>query len=181
MLIGFALILLYVAMRFSWRFAPGGVIALVHDVLVTCAIWILWGQPFDLQVLAALLALVGYSINDTIVIYDRIRELMAVHTAHDLADVINKSVNATLSRTILTSGLTMLSVIALLVLGGPVIFPFAASMAIGIVVGSYSTVYIASPIMLILEQRFGELSTRKETPKASGKKGKAKGAREARA
>jgi preprotein translocase subunit SecF len=184
--IGFALILAYVTFRFSWQFAPGGVIALLHDVLVTCSIWILLGQPFDLQVLAALLALVGYSINDTIIIYDRIREMMQVHTAYDLGDVINKSVNATLSRTILTAGLTMLAVIALLLIGGPVIFPFSAVMAIGIVVGTYSSIYIAAPIMLLLERRFGSRAARAgagrdEGRKPGGKRGADKRTRTARA
>lgn len=153
MLISFALILLYTGFRFTPQFAPGGVIALVHDVLVTASIWQLMGQQFDLQVLASLLAIVGYSINDTIVIYDRIREVLETHSTRDLRAVINQAVNETLSRTILTSGATMLAVLALLILGGDVIFPFAATMAIGIVAGCYSTVYIASPIMLAISER----------------------------
>ncbi len=165
MLIAFALILVYVGFRFSIQFAPGGVIALIHDVLVTSSIWLLCGQQFDLQVLAALLALIGYSINDTIVIFDRIREVMGLHTAQDLPSVINQAINQTLSRTILTSGATLLAVLALVILGGEVIFPFAATMAIGIVVGSYSTVYIASPIMLLLTERKNA-----GDPKLGGKK-----------
>jgi preprotein translocase subunit SecF len=168
MLIAFALILAYVALRFSAQFAPGGVIALIHDVLVTSSIWLLLGQQFDLQVLAALLAIIGYSINDTIVIFDRIREVMGIHTSQDLPAVINQAVNETLSRTILTSGATLLAVIALLVFGGEVIFPFAATMAIGIVVGSYSTVYIASPIMLLLSGRKVEAESKSA---AAAKKG----------
>jgi preprotein translocase subunit SecF len=174
MLISFVLILIYVAFRFTPQFAPGGVVALVHDVLVTSAIWQIFGQQFDLQVLAALLAIIGYSINDTIVIYDRIRENLATHTAHDLRAVINQSVNETLSRTILTSGATMLSVLALLFLGGDVIFPFAATMAIGIVAGSYSTIYIASPIMLLLSERSA-------AAKGAGPKAAAKGSKKAKA
>ena len=175
MLIAFALILAYVAMRFSAQFAPGGVIALIHDVLVTSSIWLLLGQQFDLQVLAALLAIVGYSINDTIVIFDRIRETMGVHTAQDLPAVINQSVNETLSRTILTAGATLLSVIALLLLGGAVIFPFAATMAIGILVGTYSSVYIASPIVLILSERKARAESKGvATAKRGGKQKKAR-------
>jgi len=175
LLIAFALILVYVGFRFSIEFAPGGVIALVHDVLVTSSIWLLCGQQFDLQVLASLLALIGYSINDTIVIFDRIREVMGVHTKQDLPAVINQAINQTLSRTILTSGATLLAVIALVVLGGEVIYPFAATMAIGIVVGSYSTVYIASPIMLLLTGR-KNAGESKPAPKAkkSGKQAKAR-------
>lgn len=146
------LILLYVALRFNLQFAPGGVVALIHDVLVTVAIWQLMGQTFDLQVLAALLAIIGYSINDTIVIFDRIREMLATHTKHDIVEVTNRAVNVTLSRTILTSLLTLLAVIALLAFAGEVIFPFTAVMGIGVVVGCYSTIYIASPVMLAMER-----------------------------
>jgi len=176
MLISFALILLYTAFRFTPQFAPGGVIALIHDVLVTASVWQILGQQFDLQVLAALLAIVGYSINDTIVIYDRIRENLETHTSHDMRAVINQAVNQTLSRTILTSGATLLAVFALLVLGGDVIFPFAATMAIGILAGCYSTVYIASPIMLAISER---VRARKAAPartggKSGGKRAKAR-------
>lgn len=174
MVISFVLILIYVGFRFTPQFAPGGVIALIHDVLITSSIWLLCGQQFDLQVLAALLAIIGYSINDTIVIYDRIRETLGTHTAHDLPAVINQSVNETLSRTILTSGATMLSVIALVILGGDVIFPFAATMAIGIVAGSYSTIYIASPIMLLLSER-------KNAAKGTGPKAATKNAKRSKA
>jgi preprotein translocase subunit SecF len=151
--VSFLLILAYVWFRFSASFAPGAVIALIHDVLVTCSIWVLLGREFDLTVLAALLALVGYSLNDTIIVYDRIRETMGVHGRADLAAVINESVNHTLSRTLITSGATMLSVLALLALGGSVVRNFALTMTIGIVVGTYSSIYIASPIALFLENR----------------------------
>jgi preprotein translocase subunit SecF len=147
------IILLYIALRFSPRFAPGAVIALVHDISITSAVFVIFGLEFDLRVLAALLAILGYSINDTIVIYDRIREVMAIRTKFDLADVVNQSINQTLSRTVLTSGATMLSVLALWILGGEVIRPFAIAMAVGIVAGTYSTVYIAPPILLFLERR----------------------------
>lgn len=151
--ISFGLILVYIWFRFSLAFAPGAVIAIVHDVLVTSAILVVLGREFDLTVLAAMLALVGYSLNDTIIVYDRIRETIEVHGHGDMAAVINESVNHTLSRTLITSGVTMLSVIALLVLGGPVVRNFSLTMTIGIVVGTYSSIYIASPIALLLEQR----------------------------
>jgi preprotein translocase SecF subunit len=151
MLISWLLILAYVGLRFNLQFAPGGVVALIHDVLVTSAIWQLLGQTFDLQVLAALLAIVGYSVNDTIVIFDRIREMISTHTKLDLHEVTNRAVNATLARTILTSLLTLLAVVALLILAGPVIFPFSAVMGVGILVGVYSSVYIAAPVMLGME------------------------------
>jgi preprotein translocase subunit SecF len=155
--LAFLLILVYVGFRFSPRFAPGAVIALVHDVLTTCAVWILLGFEFDLQVVAALLTIIGYSINDTIVIYDRIRETMELHTKVDLADVINRSVNATLSRTILTSGATLLAVLALLTV--PAVRPFALVMVIGMISGVYSTVYIASAFLLLLERRAARRSS----------------------
>ena len=155
LLLACALILAYVAIRFSARFAPGAVVALVHDVLITAGIFVLLGMEFDLRVLAALLAILGYSLNDTIIVYDRIRENMELRGTADLAEVLNLSVNQTLSRTILTSSTTMLAVLSLLFLGGEVLRPFALAMAIGILVGTYSSIYIAAPILLALEARYG--------------------------
>jgi len=147
------MVLGYIAFRFTTRFAPGAIVAVLHDVLVTGGLFVLLGMEFDLRVLAALLAIVGYSLNDTIIVYDRIRENMEIRTKSDLPEVINQSINQTLSRTILTSSTTLLAVGALLVLGGEVIRPFAIAMTIGIVVGTYSSVYIAAPILLLLESR----------------------------
>ena len=168
MSIAVLLILGYIAFRFSSRFAPGAVVALVHDVGITCAVFIIFGLEFDLRVLAALLAILGYSLNDTIIIYDRIRENMEIRTKYDLVDVLNRSVNQTLSRTLLTSLTTLAAVLCLLFLGGEVIRPFALAMAIGIVVGTYSSTFIAAPTLLFLETRFGD------TPEAkAGKKARA--------
>jgi preprotein translocase subunit SecF len=153
LLIACVLILVYVAFRFSMRFAPGAVVALVHDVGITAGIFVIFGVEFDLKVLAALLAILGYSLNDTIIIYDRIRENMALRTKHDLEDVLNRSVNQTLSRTVLTSGTTMAAVLALLIVGGEVLRPFAMAMSIGIIVGTYSSIFIAAPTLLWLENR----------------------------
>jgi preprotein translocase subunit SecF len=147
------LLMIYIAFRFTPRFAPGAVVALVHDVAVTSAVWIVFGLEFDLRVLAALLAVLGYSLNDTIVVYDRIRENLELHTKSDLVEVLNRSVNETLSRTLLTGVTSLVAVGALLVLGGEVVRPFALAMLIGIVVGTYSSVYIASPTLLWLERR----------------------------
>ena len=141
--------------RFSPRFAPGAVVALIHDVTITSGIWVLLGLEFDLRVLAALLAIIGYSLNDTIIVYDRIRENLEVRTKKNFEEVLNLSVNQTLSRTILTSTTTLLAVLALLFVGGPVIRPFALAMAIGILIGTYSSIYVAAPTLLWLEQRFG--------------------------
>jgi preprotein translocase SecF subunit len=150
------LILAYIAFRFSLRFAPGAVVALVHDVGITAGLFVIFGLEFDLRVLAALLAILGYSLNDTIIIYDRIRENMELRTRHDLPEVLNLSVNQTLARTVLTSGTTLAAVLALLFLGGQVIRPFAIAMVIGIAVGTYSSVFIAAATLLWLETRFGE-------------------------
>lgn len=148
------LILIYIAFRFSMRFAPGAVIALVHDVLITCSLWLLLGLEFDLRVLAALLAIIGYSLNDTIIVYDRIRENLEMRTGAELPEVLNRSVNQTLARTVLTSLTTLLALLALLTLGGEVVRPFAMAMAMGVVVGTYSSVYIAAPTLMWLESRF---------------------------
>jgi preprotein translocase subunit SecF len=147
------LILIYIGFRFSSRFAPGAIVALFHDVMITAGVFVIMGWQFDLTVLAALLTIMGYSLNDTIIIYDRVRENMSLHTKYDLVDVLNRSVNQTLSRTVLTSGTTLLSCLSLLFLGGPVVRPFAIAMAIGIVIGTFSTIYVAAPILLYLERR----------------------------
>jgi preprotein translocase subunit SecF len=155
LLVACVLILIYIAFRFNTRFAPGAIVALVHDIGITAGIFVILGLEFDLRVLAALLAILGYSLNDTIIIYDRIRENMELRTKFDLVDVLNQSVNQTLARTVITSGTTMVAVLALWILGGEVIRPFAIAMAIGIVVGTYSSVFIASPALLFLERHFG--------------------------
>jgi preprotein translocase subunit SecF len=171
-----ALILVYVAFRFTTRFAPGAVVAIVHDVGITAGLFVIFGLEFDLRVLAALLAIIGYSLNDTIIIYDRIRENMELRTKHDLVEVLNHSVNQTLSRTVLTSGTTLAAVLSLLFLGGEVIRPFAIAMAIGIVVGTYSSVFIAAPTLLWLEQRYGGAQAGGTRPAARSER-KAKRAR----
>jgi preprotein translocase subunit SecF len=155
MLIACVFILGYIAFRFSSRFAPGAVVALIHDIGITAGVFVIFGLEFDLRVLAALLAIMGYSLNDTIIIYDRIRENLELRTRHDLVEVLNLSVNQTLSRTVLTSLTTLAAVLCLLLVGGKVIQPFALAMTIGIVVGTYSSSFIAAPTLLFLEQRFG--------------------------
>ncbi len=147
------LILIYTWIRFDMRYAPGAVLALLHDVLITAGVFVLFGLEFNLQVLAAVLVVIGYSLNDTIVIYDRIRENLALRGSTHLSDVVNQSINQTLSRTLLTSLTTLLVVAALLVLGGPVIRDFALAMMIGVTVGTYSTVYVASALLIVIERR----------------------------
>jgi preprotein translocase subunit SecF len=154
-------ILIYVAFRFSSRFAPGAVVAVIHDLTITGGIFVMLGLEFDLRILAAMLAILGYSLNDTIIIYDRIRENMEIRTKSDLEQVLNQSVNQTLSRTVLTSGTTILALLSLYTLGGEVIRPFAFAMLIGVVVGTYSSIYIAAPLLLLLEQRAGDEGKKK--------------------
>ncbi|MBJ6763971.1 protein translocase subunit SecF [Myxococcaceae bacterium JPH2] len=146
-------ILIYVAFRFDFKFGPGALLAMVHDVIMVAGYYLVSQREFNLTSIAALLTIVGYSVNDTIVIYDRIREDMAKYKGKPLAEVINIAVNDTLARTILTSGVTALSLIGLLIFGVGEIWDFAMAMLVGIVVGTYSSVYIASPLTLWLDER----------------------------
>jgi preprotein translocase subunit SecF len=140
--------LIFIAFRFEWIYGVAAVIAVFHDVLVTLGFFSLLREEISLTVIAALLTLVGYSMNDTIVIFDRIRELLRLRRRDPLVRITNDAINETLSRTIITSGLTFLSVVAILLFGGEVLRGFALALTIGIVIGSYSTIGIASPIML---------------------------------
>lgn len=143
-------IVLYIWVRFEWQFAIGAVLALVHDVALTIGLWSLFQIKFDLAIVAALLTIVGYSINDTVVVFDRARENLIKFKQMPLIDVLNLSANETLSRTLMTSGTTLLALIALLVLGGDVIRGFVFAITWGIVVGTYSSIYVAKNIVLML-------------------------------
>lgn len=142
-------ILIYVTFRFQFRFALGAIAALVHDIMITVGVFSLFNKEFSLPVIAALLTIIGYSLNDTIVVYDRIRENIRRMPKEKLAVVVNNSINQTLSRTILTSGTTLLVVGCLFVLGGEVIHDFSFALIVGVMVGTYSSIYIASPILLL--------------------------------
>lgn len=146
-------ILIYVAFRFDFKFGPGALLAMLHDVIMVAGYYLVSRREFNLTSIAALLTIVGYSVNDTIVIYDRIREDMAKYKGKPLPEVINIAVNDTLGRTILTSGVTALSLIGLLIFGVGEIFDFAMAMLVGILVGTYSSVYIASPVVIWLDER----------------------------
>ncbi len=146
-------ILIYVAFRFDLKFGPGALMAMVHDIIMVAGYYLVSRREFNLTSIAVLLTILGYSINDTIVIYDRIREEMARYKGKPLPEIINIAVNDTLSRTILTSGVTALSLVGLLIFGVGEIFDFAAAMLIGIIVGTYSSVYIASPMTIWLDER----------------------------
>ncbi|MDQ6995663.1 MAG: protein translocase subunit SecF [Mariprofundaceae bacterium] len=151
-------ILVYVTVRFELRFALGADAALIHDILIVLGVFALLGKEFSLPVVAAILAVIGYSLNDTIVVFDRIRENLAANSKLknplDETAVCNASVNQTLSRTLMTSFTTLLVVVALFFLGGEVIHGFAFALLVGIGVGTYSSIFIASPIMLSLAGRF---------------------------
>ncbi len=143
-------ILIYVTVRFEKRFSLGAVIALIHDVTIIVGIFAVFQLEFDLTVLAALLAIIGYSLNDTIVVYDRIRENFRNMRKGTPEDIINKSINQTLTRTIMTSLTTLVVVMSLYIFGGPIIHNFAFSLIMGIVVGTYSSIYVASSAALML-------------------------------
>lgn len=143
-------ILAYVAWRFEWRFALGAVIALVHDVVITVGFFSLLGLEFSLPVLAAVLAVIGYSLNDTIVVFDRIRENFRKMRKGTIVEIMNSAINQTLRRTLLTSLTTLLVVVTLILLGGEIIKGFAVALFIGILVGTYSSIFVASPVVLSL-------------------------------
>ena len=143
-------ILIYVSWRFEWRFAIGAVVALVHDVLITVGVFSVLGLEFSLPVLAAILAVIGYSLNDTIVVFDRVRENFRKMRRGTPIEIMNTSVNQTLSRTILTSLTTLLVVLTLLIIGGEVISGFATALLVGVLIGTYSSIFIANPAVLVL-------------------------------
>lgn len=146
-------ILIYVTWRFEFRFAVGAVLALVHDVLITLGAFSVFGKEIDLPIIAAFLAIIGYSLNDTIIVYDRIRENMGRHGREGFPAVVNRSINETLSRTILTSGTTLLVIAALFIFGGGVIHNFAFALLVGVLVGTYSSIFVASPLLIFWENR----------------------------
>ena len=150
MLYALGAILIYVMFRFEWRFAVGSVAALVHDVLITIGIFSLIGLEFDLTVLAAILAVIGYSLNDTIVVFDRIRENFRKIRKGEPFEIVNRSLNQTLSRTLMTSFTTLIVLIALFSLGGELIRGFSVALIVGVLVGTYSSMYVAGSTILYL-------------------------------
>ncbi len=143
-------VLIYIWLRFEWQFALGAVAALVHDVVLTIGVFSELQIKFDLAIIAALLTIVGYSLNDTVVVFDRVRENLRKYKKLSLNEVLNKSINETLSRTVMTSVTTLLALIALFILGGDVIRGFVFAMIWGVIVGTYSSVFVASAILLYL-------------------------------
>jgi preprotein translocase subunit SecF len=149
-LLAIGAVLLYIWLRFEWQFALGAVAALVHDVVLTIGVFSAMQIKFDLAIIAALLTIVGYSLNDTVVVFDRVRENLRKYKTKDFKEVLNLSINGTLSRTVMTSVTTLLALIALYVLGGDVIRGFVFAMIWGVIVGTYSSVFVASAMLLWL-------------------------------
>ena len=145
-----ASMLIYIWFRFEWQFSVGAVLALVHDVALTIGLFALLQLDFNLSILAASLTIVGYSMNDTVVVYDRVRENLRTYKKMDLAELLNIAINETLSRTVMTSVTTMLALLALYILGGEVIRGFTFAMIWGVIVGTYSSIFIASPLLMML-------------------------------
>lgn len=164
LLVALGVVMLYVAFRFQYKFALGALLALLHDVIIVVGIFALFKLEFDLTVLAAILAVIGYSLNDTIVVYDRIRETIRTSRIDDMPQIFNEAINATLSRTLATSGTTVLVLLALLLLGGDMIENFAIALLIGIVVGTFSSIYISGALLIPLKlSREDLIPTKKET------------------
>jgi len=162
-LLGLVGILLFIAFRYDWTYAAGAVIAVFHDVLVTLAFFSVFQWEVSLTVLAALLTLVGFSVNDSIVIFDRIRENLSLHRNRTLYDLTNESINQTMSRTIITGGLVFLSVLALVLFGGEVLRGFSLALFVGVITGTYSTIAIASPIAIWWQDKLGAAAQTKRT------------------
>ncbi|WP_083025240.1 protein translocase subunit SecF [Vreelandella lionensis] len=163
LLVALGVVMLYVAFRFQYKFALGALLALLHDVIIVVGVFALFQLDFDLTVLAAILAVIGYSLNDTILVYDRIRETIRTSRIDDMPQIFNEAINATLSRTLATSGTTVLVLLALLLLGGDMIENFAIALLVGIVVGTFSSIYISGALLIPLKlSREDLIPTKKE-------------------
>ena len=155
----FLVILIYVSLRFDYKFAPGAVLCLIHDSIVTVGVFSLLWREFNVQIMAAVLTLIGYSLNDTIVTFDRIRETAPKNRDRTMAFIINKSINDMFVRTLLTASATMIAVVVLYFFGGGVISEIAFTLIIGILIGTYSSIYVAAPLILVMEKFKGKAST----------------------
>ncbi|HYD31973.1 MAG TPA: protein translocase subunit SecF [Azospirillaceae bacterium] len=160
-------ITLYVAFRFEWQFGIAALIATFHDVAVTAGLFSIFQLEFDLTSVAALLTLAGYSINDTVVVFDRIRETLRRHKSVDMKWIVNDSVNATLSRTILTSGTTLVAILPFLLFGGHALYTFTLALTFGILMGTYSSIFVAGSILLYLKPLRGKLASPSGTKEAT--------------
>ncbi|MEQ1603634.1 MAG: protein translocase subunit SecF [Pyrinomonadaceae bacterium] len=169
-LLGLVGILLFIAFRYDWTYAAGAVIAVFHDVLITLAFFSIFQWEVSLTVLAALLTLVGFSVNDSIVIFDRIRENLTLHRGRSLYSLTNESINQTMSRTIVTNGLVFLAVLALVLFGGEVLRGFSLALFVGSITGTYSTIAIASPIAIWWQSKIGSAAVKEAIAPQVGEK-----------
>ena len=154
--------LFYIWVRFEWQFSIGSIIAIFHDVLITIGLFSLLSLEINLSIVAAVLTIVGYSMNDTVVIYDRIRENLNKYSSLKIGEISNKSINETLSRTIITSSTTLLALISIFILGGEILKGFSLAMIIGVIIGTYSSIFVASPILKYFNVSFKTISKEKE-------------------
>ena len=166
-------VLVYLWFRFEWQFAVGAMIATLHDVTAMLAFYVITRADFDITSIAALLTVIGYSLNDTVVIYDRIREMMRKHKRMDATELLNLSINSTLARTTITSVTTFLALLGLFFFGGEVIRGFTSSMLIGVIIGTYSSSFIAAPILIYLGLRAGGFRSASEAEEPVAAKAKA--------
>ena len=157
-----AAMLFYIWVRFEWQFSIGSIIAIFHDVLITIGLFSLLSLEINLSIVAAVLTIVGYSMNDTVVIYDRIRENLIKYSSSKIGEISNKSINETLSRTIITSSTTLLALISIFILGGEILKGFSLAMIIGVIIGTYSSIFVASPILKYFNVSFKTISKEKE-------------------
>ncbi len=154
--------LFYIWIRFEWQFSVGSIIAIFHDVLITIGIFSLLSLEINLSIVAAVLTIVGYSMNDTVVIYDRIRENLSKYSSLQISEISNKSINETLSRTIITSTTTFLALISIFILGGEILRGFSLAMIIGVIIGTYSSIFVASPILKYLNVSYKTIAKEKD-------------------
>jgi preprotein translocase subunit SecF len=161
-LIAFGLTLVYLAWRFEWRFGVAAIIATIHDIIATLAFMKYMNIEISLFVVGSVLTVIGYSLNDKVVVFDRVRENLKLHRKMSLYDLLNRSVNETLPRTVMTGSTTLATLLALLIFGGEVIRPFAWVLTFGIIVGTFSSIFVAGPVLLWIERKW---------PRAAGEKG----------
>ncbi len=173
LLVTLVAILAYIWFRFEWQFAIGAIIATTHDVFMTLGFFVVSQVDFSLSSIAAILTIVGYSLNDTVVVYDRIRENLRKYKKMPIPDLLDRSMNETLARTTLTSFTTFLALLALFIFGGEVIRSFVAAMLFGVVIGTYSSIYIAAPVLIFFKLRPGATSAPSDEGNAAGAPGKA--------
>ncbi len=157
-----AAMLFYIWVRFEWQFSVGSIVALIHDVTITLGIFSILSLEINLSIIAAVLTIVGYSMNDTVVIYDRIRENLLKYTKISISDVTNLSINETLARTIITSATTLLALISIYVLGGEILRGFSFAMILGVIIGTYSSIFVASPILKFFKVSYKTLEKEEE-------------------